>query len=302
MEEGHRCGLLRLGDGGYPPLLAEIGCPPARLFVAGAPLEPAPHVAVVGTRRPSRYGVEVAEWLASGLAEAGIVVVSGMAVGIDAAAHRGALGAGGATVAVLGCGLDVRYPRANADLRRSIESGGTLLSEYPPGTPPLAHHFPLRNRIIAGISLGVVIVEGRANGGAMITARLAAEFGREVFVVPGPVHAPGSGGPHALIREGARLVTSAEDVLYDLGLLHAPSSGRGSPEAAQLTPDERTLLAAIEAEPTLLDRIAQAAGMPASAAAATLSRLEMRGLVSRHPGGRFSLPVAPGPVAPGMRG
>ncbi|HWD07992.1 MAG TPA: DNA-processing protein DprA [Actinomycetota bacterium] len=281
------------GEPGYPALLDATPGAPAELFVAGKPLEPAPHVAIVGTRRASRYGLEVAGWLGRDLAAAGVVVVSGMAAGIDGAAHRGALGAG-ATAAVLGSGLDICYPRRNAGLYRDLIDRGTLVSEFPAGTMPAPWRFPARNRIIAGLSLGVVIVEARRDGGAMITARLAAEFGREVFAVAGPVHAPGSEGPHALIRDGARLVSSAADVLEDLGL--------GRPEAPlrcvqlplpviPLTPDERLILEVVQAEPMLLDRIARLAGLPAASASSTLSRLEIAGLVSRRAGGRFALPV-----------
>lgn len=280
--------VVRAGDPEYPRLLAETPGRPSSLFVAGRLLEPAPHVAVVGTRRASRYGIEVAEWMARSLAAAGVIVVSGLAVGIDAAAHRGALRGGGETVAVLGCGLDVCYPRRNADLYREIAAGGTLVSEHPEGTPPLARHFPARNRIIAGMSLGVVVVEGRLRGGAMITARLALDFGREVFAVAGPVHSPGSEGPHALIRDGARLVTSAADVLEDLGLGSAPAVPCLE---AEVSPDERRVLMALEAEPVLLDRIAVRAGMPPSAAASVLARLEFKGLAVRVPGGRFARPV-----------
>ena len=176
------------GAAGYPPLLAEAPGAPVALWVSGRPLEPAPYVGVVGTRRASRYGLEVAMWMGRGLAAAGVVVVSGMAAGIDAAAHRGAL-ATGSTVAVLGSGVDVCYPRSNAALYAEIAERGSLVSEYPPGTAPAPWRFPARNRIIAGMALGVVIVEARRDGGAMITARLALEYGREVFAVGGPVHA-----------------------------------------------------------------------------------------------------------------
>ncbi|MGH2732680.1 MAG: DNA-processing protein DprA, partial [Actinomycetota bacterium] len=180
-----RTRVIRPGGGEYPKLLEEIPAPPTQLYVTGRALEPAPYLAVVGTRRPSRYGLEVAFWLARELAASGVVVVSGMATGIDAAAHRGALCAGtpsgSPTVAVLGNGIDVCYPRQNASLHREITERGTLISEYSPGTPPLPHHFPVRNRIIAGMCLGVVIIEARLKGGAMITARLAAEAGREVL-------------------------------------------------------------------------------------------------------------------------
>jgi DNA processing protein len=283
------------GAAGYPPLLAEPPGAPAALWVVGRPLEPAPYVGVVGTRRASRYGLEVASWMGRDLAAAGVIVVSGMAAGIDAAAHRGAL-ATGSTVAVLGSGVDVCYPRSNAALYGEIAERGSLVSEYPPGTPPAPWRFPARNRIIAGMSLGVVIVEARPDGGAMITARLAIEYGREVFAVAGPVHAAGSEGPHALVRDGARLVTSAGDVLEDLGLSFPSSTATWTQEAppapiASLSPDERHVLGILQAEPMLLDRIARLAGMPASTTTAVLSRLELAGLASRHPGGRFARTV-----------
>jgi DNA processing protein len=290
--------LRRVGRGtaGYPPLLAEAPGAPAALWVSGRPLEPAPYVGVVGTRRASRYGLEVATWLGRDLASAGVVVVSGMAAGVDAAAHRGAL-ATGSTVAVLGSGVDVCYPRSNAALYGEIAERGSLVSEYPPGTTPAPWRFPARNRIIAGMALGVVIVEARRDGGAMITARLALEYGREVFAVAGPVHASGSEGPHALVRDGARLVTSAGDVLEDLGLASPQSAASWTQDpipalVASLSPDERHVLGVLAAEPQLLDRIARLAGMPASATTAVLSRLELAGLASRHPGARFARTVA----------
>ncbi len=284
------------GAAGYPPLLAEAPGAPAALWVSGRPLEPAPYLGVVGTRRASRYGLEVATWMGRDLATAGVVVVSGMAAGIDAAAHRGAL-ATGSTVAVLGSGVDVCYPRSNAVLYAEIAERGSLVSEYPPGTTPAPWRFPARNRIIAGMGLGVVIVEARRDGGAMITARLALEYGREVFAVAGPVHASGSEGPHALVRDGARLVTSAKDVLEDLGLASPQSAASWTQDpipvlVASLSPDERRVLGVLQAEPQLLDRIARLAGMPASAATAVLSRLELAGLASRHPGARFARTVA----------
>ena len=283
------------GGAGYPPLLAEAPGAPAALWVSGRPLEPAPYVGVVGTRRASRYGLEVATWLGRDLGAAGVVVVSGMAAGIDAAAHRGAL-ATGSTVAVLGSGVDVCYPRSNAALYGEIAERGSLVSEYPPGTTPAPWRFPARNRIIAGMALGVVIVEALRDGGAMITARLALEYGREVFAVAGPVHASGSEGPHALVRDGARLVTSARDVLEDLGLASPQSAASWTQDPmpalmASLSPDERCVLGVLQAEPQLLDRIARLAGMPASATTAVLSRLELAGLASRHPGARFARTV-----------
>jgi DNA processing protein len=288
-----RPGIRVIGrrSGEYPALLREVDPPPAELFALGRPLEPAPMVSIVGSRRASRYGLEVAAWLAGGLARAGFVVVSGMALGIDAAAHRGALDAGGTTLAVLGCGLDVAYPHGNAGLRAAIRDRGTLLSEYPAGTRPAPWHFPVRNRIIAGLSLGTVIVEARDTGGAMITARLAADLGREVFAVPGPVNSPGSRGAHLLVREGARLVTSAAEVLEDLGFAPVPEPCAAEGRTGGIGPDELRLLAVLEGDPQVLDIVARGAGLPVPATAAVLARLELRGLVTRHAGGRFARAV-----------
>lgn len=275
-------------DPEYPPLLKEVPGPPDLMWLAGKPLEPAPSLAVVGTRRASRYGLEAAFWLAQELAASGITIVSGLAKGIDGAAHRGALAAGGRTVAVMGCGLDICYPARHRDLFDQIAACGTLVSEYEPGTRPMPYHFPVRNRIIAGMSLGVVLVEASVAGGAMITARLAVDYGRELFAVPGAVHSPVSAGPHLMVRDGARLVASADQILEDLGMLRSPLAGLPAPE---LHPDEARVLAVLEAEPLLLDLVARRAGMPASTAAAVLVKLEMAALVSRHPGGRYSRAV-----------
>ena len=277
-------------DPEYPPLLREIADPPAALNIIGLPLEPRPMLAIVGARKPTAYGLEVAEWFAAELARAGLMIVSGMARGIDAAAHLGALDAGASSVAVLGCGLDICYPRSNHHIYRRLLESGTIVSEYPSGTAPLPHHFPTRNRIIAGMSLGALIVEGRPEGGAMITARLSMEFSREVFAVPGPVHSPVSLGPHLLIRDGARITTSPLDILEELGLSGQLSfESDDSPTAApELSPEESMVLAAMQAQPLLLDIIASAAGIPASTASAILARLELKDLVARHAGSRFS--------------
>jgi DNA processing protein len=280
-------------DAEYPALLKEVTGPPDRLWLAGQPLEHAPALAMVGTRRASRYGLEAAFWLAKELARSGITIVSGMAKGIDGAAHRGALAAGGRTVAVLGCGLDICYPARHRDLFDQIAKNGTLVSEYEPGTRPLPYHFPVRNRIIAGMTLGVVLVEASFAGGAMITARLGMEYGREVFAVPGAVHSPVSVGPHLMVRDGARLVASADQILEDLGMLRSPPPDLPPPV---LHPDEARVLAVLEAEPLLLDLIARRAQMPASTTAAVLVNMELSGLVSRRPGGRYARAVNAGPA------
>lgn len=275
-------------DPEYPALLKEVPQPPTRMWLGGRPLDQAPALAVVGTRRASRYGLEAAFWIAHGLAQAGITVVSGLAKGIDGAAHKGALAAGGSTVAILGSGLDICYPSCHRDLFSRIAECGTLASEYDPGTRPLPHHFPVRNRIIAGMSLGVVLVEAPAAGGAMITARLSLDLGREVFAVPGAVHSPVSVGPHLLVRDGARLAASAEQILDDLGMSLGPRAVAAAPE---LDPDQTRVLGVLEAEPQLLDLIARRAGMPASTAGAVLIKMELASLVSRRPGGRYALAV-----------
>lgn len=280
-------------DAAYPALLREIPDPPERLYLAGKELEQGPAIAVVGSRRASRYGLEVAHWLAAELASDGLTVVSGLARGIDAAAHRGALSVGGSTVAVMGCGLDICYPASHRSLFKQIAEQGSLISEHQAGTPPLAFHFPVRNRIIAGMSLGVVIVEGVPNGGAMITARLAMEFGREVFAVPGAVHSAASLGPHLLIRDGARLAGSAAQILEDLGISSPP---RPAPQLPALHPDEQRLMDILQAEPELLDVIARKARIPPSTATAILIKLEMKSLAARYPGGRYSRSVGTAPT------
>ena len=282
-------------DAEYPPLLREVPDRPKELWLSGVPLDPGPALAVVGTRRASRYGLETAFWIAKELARSGITIVSGLAKGIDAAAHRGALCGGGRTVAVLGCGLDICYPARHKELLGRIRDAGTVVTEYPPGTPPLPQHFPVRNRIIAGMSLGVVLVEAASAGGAMITARLGMEFGREVFAVPGAVHSPVSIGPHLMVRDGARLAASADQILEDLGMAGRPAAGEAPPE---VHPDEARVLNVLEAEPLLLDLIARRAGMPVSTAAAILVKLELRALVSRRAGGRYANAVETGVKLP----
>ena len=204
--------MPRLNDADYPDLLRQITDPPAQLFVRGT-LPQSPMVAVVGSRRATPYGLRVAYDLAAALVSAGITVVSGLARGIDASAHRGALAGSGTTVAVLATGLDCIYPPEHAQLAEDIAGHGALVTEAPPGTAPLPGRFPVRNRIISGLSLGVVVVEAAQRSGALITARLALEQGREVFAIPGSIENPLTVGPHALIQDGAKLVAGVEDIL-----------------------------------------------------------------------------------------
>jgi DNA processing protein len=275
----------------WPGCLSELGSAsaPRRLYVEGLPLEPDMiGVAVVGTRRPSAAGVEVAFRMGRGLAEAGIVVISGLAVGIDATAHRAALEGGGRTIAVLGCGLDIPYPARNINLKERIRVRGTLMTEYDDGAEPRKSHFPLRNRIIAGLSIGVVVVEGSPTSGALITARLALEANRSVYAVPGSVRNPMAAGPNHLIRTSAAgLVTCVEDVVEDLfGSLGALGSKRPPPRRGRrFEEDEVAVLAALDDVPVALDVVVGITGVPHGRAAVIAANLELEGLAARRPGG-----------------
>ena len=289
--------LLFLGQAGFPPRLAEIAVPPIALEVAGDADLAAPGVAVVGSRRATPYGIAVAERLAAGLAEAGLVVVSGLARGVDAAAHRAALEAGGRTVAVLGSAHDSLYPPEHHDLARACRASGAVLTEFPPGTRPLPHHFPRRNRIIAGLTLGTLVVEAAQRSGSLATARHAVDSGREVFAVPGPIGSETSAGCHGLIRLGATLVTGVADILEELGLPSGSAgTGADSGDAVSREPDGASprpgpeaarLLDALRQRPSGmdLDTLLGAADLPVPVALAAISELERRGLVRRFPGG-----------------
>jgi DNA processing protein len=287
-------GIVAEGAEGYPPLLSRIADPPGILFVRGA-LEPCDSlsVAIVGARHATAYGRKVAWQLAGGLARAGYTVVSGLARGIDAAAHRGALDAGGRTLAVLGNGVLDVYPPEHADLATEVAARGAVLGEALPLAEPSPGCFPQRNRVISGLSLGTVVVEASSRSGALITARIASEQGREVFAVPGPIDSRMSRGCHDLIRDGARLVQSVDDVLEELGpLFETATSADGrsvqSPAELQLGDLERTVLDACDAlrvdGPVALDDIVAASGLAASQVLATIGVLEMRRIVRRLPG------------------
>jgi DNA processing protein len=285
--EGDGLKVLTYADGDYPEQLRTISDPPPALFVRGTLPAGSQYVAIVGTRRASSYGRTVAARLAAGMARAGVVVVSGLARGVDAAAHRGALEAGGRTVAVLGCGPDVVYPREHAALRDEIVASGALVTEFPPGTPPEPWHFPVRNRIISGLSRAVVVVEAGEKSGALITADLALEQGRDVLAVPGHITSPLSRGPNRLIKQGARLVEGPEDVLDELGIgtiVCGPELGTAAP---RLAPDEERLYGLLGPEPVPLDVLVARSGLPPQAAAAALVYLEMKGLVRRLPGSAY---------------
>lgn len=283
--------VLTLADPRYPAPLLDTADPPLMLFVHGR-LDALSHpqrLAIVGSRNPTPQGAQNAQAFAQSLAGAGLSVVSGLALGIDGAAHEGALRAdGGFTLAVVGTGLDRVYPSRHRDLAHRIAAQGALISEYPLGTPPLAHHFPQRNRVIAGLSMGTLVVEAALQSGSLITARLASEQGREVFAIPGSIHSPQSHGCHALIRQGAKLVESAQDVLEELRLADpvppAPRLADTSLAPSGSTQDD-SLLTALGHEPVSLDALLARTGLPTSALQAQLLELELQGVVARLPGG-----------------
>jgi DNA processing protein len=286
----HGISILTDGDPRYPDLLRQIHDPPPVLFLRGEPLPcDAMSIAIVGSRHATRYGIEQAERLASSLARAGLTIVSGLARGIDAAAHRGALAAGGRTLAVLGSGLVSLFPPEHAGLADQVATSGAVLSEFPPRMPALAENFPRRNRIVTGLSLGVIVVEAADRSGALISARHAMEQNREVFAVPGRVDSRMSRGCHRLIRDGATLVESVDDVLEQLGPLCQPVRADEQtvvrhPAELQLNEVEQQVLQAIEAEGTAVDTVVQTTNLPVHQVLATISVLEMRRLVVRQSG------------------
>jgi DNA processing protein len=250
-----------------------------------------PAVAVVGSRNPTAAGEEFAFHLAHGLAEHGIVVVSGLALGIDSAAHKGAMAAGGMTIAVCGTGLDIVYPRQNRTLADQIKTTGGLVSEFCIGTGVRAHHFPRRNRLISGLTLGTVVVEAGRRSGSLITARNAAEQGREVFAVPGPVFSPLSRGPNALIRDGARLVESVSDITEELSLILPRVVGRKA-MTTELSLQPMELLAAIGEVPTPVNQLMDRTGLTVAEVSSMLITMELEGVVTRAGGGFIRKVVA----------
>ncbi|MGE3271235.1 MAG: DNA-processing protein DprA [Chloroflexota bacterium] len=276
--------VVILDDPAYPAALREIADPPPVLYVHGE-LSPADAwaIAVVGTRRATAYGRQVTERIVSDVARAGVTIISGLARGIDTHAHRAALAAGGRTIAVLGSGLDRLYPEENRALAKQIMQQGAVVSEYPLGTPPDGTNFPRRNRIVSGLSRAILVVEADYKSGAMITATQAAEQGRDVFAVPGSIFSPFSAGPHQLIREGAKIVTEAADILEELHLT-AVVEERATREALPADPTEAALLHLLSDEPTHVDDLTRAAGLPSALVTSTLTILELKGL-ARQLGG-----------------
>ncbi|MGD9387967.1 MAG: DNA-processing protein DprA [Gammaproteobacteria bacterium] len=296
-EPGHQ--LLTLADPDYPPLLKQLQDAPAALFLRGRrELLAEPHFAIVGSRNPTGPGRDNARAFAEYLAGCGLVICSGLASGIDAAAHAGALRAGAPTTAVLGCGPDRAYPAANAALAQRIAEEGLVISEYLPGTRPLREHFPRRNRIISGLSLGVLVVEAARRSGSLITARLAGDQGREVFAIPGSIHNPLARGCHQLIRQGAALVETAADILVEIGPLAGialaqpeADAGRGDApgdRAERTDGDYARLLEAMGHDPCGVDSLAARTGLTAAEVSSMMLILELQGDVESLPGGRFA--------------
>lgn len=321
LERGWK--VVTFGDEDYPKSLENIFAPPCVLYICGdwESVRMTPAVAMVGTRKITAYGMEAATKLAIGIASHGATVVSGLALGVDGAAHRGALKGGGKTIAVIGCGPDVDYPAAHRELRRLIEQNGAVVSEYPPGVRPSQYTFPVRNRIIAGLSLGTLVIEAGARSGSLITANLAAEMGRDVFAVPGSIFSPMSEGTNKLLRDGAKPVACAADVLDEYSPrfpeLARPAKaaytvpdaapGRITPAAAvsaadkpgtersaparlpqNLTDVQRKVLGMLGSQPEHVDNIALKANLEPRSVLGALTILEIEGLARSFPGRRFA--------------
>jgi len=283
--------LLTLADAQYPQQLLAIDDPPPLLYAVGrVELLNRPAFAIVGSRNATKQGEANAAGFAAALARSGLTIVSGLALGIDAAAHRGALDAGvdASTIAVVGTGVDIVYPASNRALTQRIREHGLVVSEFPLGMPGITANFPRRNRIIAGLARGVLVVEAATRSGSLITARLAAEAGRDVFAIPGSIHSPLSRGCHRLIRDGAKLVESAQDVLEDLHMVDAAAAAPSPSHTVDAPPSAHAdLLALIGHDPVALDELAQRSGRDAAALAAALLELELAQDVERLPGNRY---------------
>lgn len=286
--------LLFEQDEAYPEQLRAIQDPPYLLYYAGRlQCLRKPMIAVVGTRRASAYGLEMAAMIAKGLSEAGVCVVSGLARGIDGAAHKAVLEAEGCTVGVLGSGINVPYPPEHTELLRKIAGGiGLVFSEYPLDAPPLAYHFPHRNRIISGLSMGVVFVEGRIQSGGMHTVQSALMQGREVFAVPGKVGTYGSEGPHAILREGARIITCAQDLLDDFDLAPVKKAVASASVGSSLTLIQHALLEQLKVQSCGVQELANALHMSENDVMTELGMLEILGMVEREAGNLFHLPIS----------
>ena len=284
------------GDEDFPELLTQLSDPPPHLYVKGnADVLHLPSLAIVGSRNPTEGGVRNAFEFSRHLAKCGFCIVSGLAQGIDAAAHRGALAAGAPTVAVLGNGIDTIYPASNRELAEQIIDAGAIVSEYPPGTPPMRAYFPQRNRLISGLSLGTLVVEAARRSGSLITARLASEQGREVFALPGSIHNPLARGCHRLLRDGAKLVESADDIMSELG----PLAGHVLQSSVESTPSEDVVVSEDEEyvklrkslghDPVGIDDLVQHSGLTIDQVSSMLLILELDGKIEKLSGGRYAL-------------
>ncbi len=283
--------VVAFGMAEYPPLLAQVEGAPLLLYLRGGFTKADElSIAIVGTRECTAYGEHVTEKLAGSLARRGFTVVSGLAVGIDAAAHRAALDAGGRSIGVMACGIDVDYPKSNREIRERLASAGAVITEMPLGATPRREVFPQRNRIVSGLSLGTLVVEAPVKSGALITANLALDQGREVFAVPGDIGSPNSRGCHALIKDGAGLVESAEDVIDGLGMLlqAVPERKPAATAIADLSLDEQAIVTELSAGPRQLDQLVMGTSLPAARVSAALMLLEVKQVIKRLIGGAYA--------------
>jgi DNA processing protein len=288
--------VFTLADADYPQALLRTADPPPLIYVIGRPeLLNLPALAIVGSRSATPQGIANAEQFARSFADAGLCIVSGLALGIDAAAHRGALAGAASTIAVVGTGADIVYPSRNRDLASAIAAAGAIISSYPLGTPAIGANFPRRNRMISGLALGVLVVEAAIQSGSLITARLAGEQGREVFAIPGSIHSPLAKGCHRLIKQGAKLVESAQDILEELGEIPAlaprsPGARSAAAPAAKPAPEDADadrLLQHLGHEISDIDSLCQRSGLTTARVCAMLLQLELEGSVASLPGGRY---------------
>lgn len=284
--------VITYNDSVYPCELKYMADPPAVLYCRGKLQLSDVHIAVVGSRRATEYGMSTARKLSRELASNGVTVVSGMARGIDSGAHKGALEAGGRTVAVLGCGIDTVYPSENAELMKNIIKSGAVLSEYPPGTPPLAFNFPARNRIISGLSRAVTIIEANAKSGSLITADFALDQGKDVFAVPGNINSPNSVGTNMLIKDGAKLITGAEDILNELNMSYCANNMLSKEKRKMdqiLGSEEKSIAQRLQLGPAHIDTIARDCKLSVQLAGSVLVMLELSGFVEQLPGKYYKL-------------
>jgi DNA processing protein len=288
--------ILCCNEPDYPLLLSQLPDPPPLLYVHGnVQVLNEPQLAMVGSRNPTASGRQTARDFSRHLSAAGLIITSGLALGIDAASHQGALDAGGSTVAVMGTGLDRVYPARHRDLAREISGQGALVSEFPVGTPPKAENFPRRNRIISGLSLGTLVIEAALRSGSLISARCAGEQGREVFAIPGSIHNPLARGCHHLIRQGAKLVETAQDVIDELGPLAGACAGPGQYQATgglaeqpQLNAEYTQLLEYIGFDSSSVDQLVTTSGLTPAEVSSMLLQLEMQGFIASSPGGLYN--------------